>query len=730
MPVAGNMRIRSPGALSPHSRPIAARSRGRPRINAGHAAVFGKILRLTCQDVSYQGVLPRIEYRLFEPHMTLSFRSNLHRATLPSLVASAFFVLLSIGAPEPVRSQPNPDWQMLWQHLPDTTHMHPFYWMGIRKYNYTGLAYDRFRDKLYIVHPEMCVGMFGIPYGCATIHIVNPTTGQMDSSIGRSRSGSGGELPVPLDTVNGGFERGRFLIYKIDLDDEGRIYACNLVAPIWNPPDPPCWPDPFNQGPWRVYRWDTPSSTPRCIYSTLNGTSDSVGWSRYNSEMTWSRWGDSFDVVGKRSYRNMGPGIPPALVDSVRIFASGGPFCNQVETNREVNVFLSDERPNAPCEFRLGIRLISSLMGIASHGIAATGTLPGSPIWMDNNTGVTTLNNQFQPSTPWPINWTMTSQFALSGDSLTGTGQSGPIAYFRIGEVNRNYLVCADGRPTDPFDTSAMNRNTTARIVDVSSPTQAFRRGSVTPMIGFKPQEYLDEFDGNNYVADVDYKLERDSLQRGYYITLFVLMSNNGIAAFRSKWPLIVPVEMLAFDARAEERDVRLRWITSAETNNRGFEIERSFNLGAAWERIGFVEGRGTTATNHEYQYADPILSTHRSVGEVQYRLRQVDFDGTATYSSVASVAFPGASSPLLAQNYPNPFSDATTIRYALPAEAHVRLSVANALGETVRILADETQSAGMHAMDFDATRLAPGMYVCRLDAGGTTLQKRMLLRR
>ena len=646
---------------------------------------------------------------------------------LPLMMAALFFLTVpgSVGL-----SQTNPDWDVLWQHHPDTTHLHPYFWMGVRPFNFTGLAYDKFRDLVYVVNPDICIGQFGIPYGCPKIHIWKATTGLIDSSVGRSLTGAGGMLPTPIDTILGGYERGRFCAFKIDLDDEGRIYACNLVSPIWNPPDPPCPPDPTNQGPWKVYRWDTPTSSPKCIYATLNATHDSIGWSRYNTEMTFSRWGDAFDVVGKRAYRYAGPSLPPILADSVRIFASGGAHCSQTETNREVNIFLRDERPSAPFEFRQAVRLVSSLEGIASHGIAVTGASPTSEIWMDNNGRVTTLNNQYQTQDPWPQVHAMTSQFALSGDSLTGTGPSGPIAYFRIIEANRSYLICADGTPTDRFDTSRPNHNTTARIVDVSNPNQAYRHMSVTPRVGLRPQDYLDEFDGNNYIADVDYKLEVDPLHRGYYITLFVLMSNNGIAAYRSKSPFIIPVEMMSFEAVAGLRDVRLRWVVASETNNHGFEIERSFNLGNSWERIGFAEGRGTSYANKEYRYDDPLTTTHRSVGEVQYRLRQIDFDGTANYSSTASVFLHAPASLQLAQNYPNPFHASTSIGYSLPSEAHVLLIVYNTVGEAVRVLVDEDQSAGAHASEFVPGTLPPGVYVYQLEANGQKVQKRLVLRR
>lgn len=81
-----------------------------------------------------------------------------------------------------------------------------------------------------------------------------------------------------------------------------------------------------------------------------------------------------------------------------------------------------------------------------------------------------------------------------------------------------------------------------------------------------------------------------------------------------------------------------------------------------------------------------------------------------------------------LFQNYPNPFNPATTISYVLPAPTQVTLAVYNSLGQRVRTLVRGFQGAGRHAVRFDADGLASGLYLYRLEAGGTVLGRGMLL--
>jgi alpha-tubulin suppressor-like RCC1 family protein len=82
-----------------------------------------------------------------------------------------------------------------------------------------------------------------------------------------------------------------------------------------------------------------------------------------------------------------------------------------------------------------------------------------------------------------------------------------------------------------------------------------------------------------------------------------------------------------------------------------------------------------------------------------------------------------------LSQNYPNPFNPTTTIAYALPETAPVRLDVFDMLGRRVATLVNtEAHAPGSHAVSFDASRLTSGVYVYRLQAGSTTITRKFTL--
>jgi hypothetical protein len=81
-----------------------------------------------------------------------------------------------------------------------------------------------------------------------------------------------------------------------------------------------------------------------------------------------------------------------------------------------------------------------------------------------------------------------------------------------------------------------------------------------------------------------------------------------------------------------------------------------------------------------------------------------------------------------LLQNYPNPFNPTTTIKYSIPMDGFVKLSVFNALGEEVSALVNEVKPAGSYEVTFSAEQLASGIYYYRINAGEFSFTKKMIL--
>jgi predicted acyl esterase len=101
---------------------------------------------------------------------------------------------------------------------------------------------------------------------------------------------------------------------------------------------------------------------------------------------------------------------------------------------------------------------------------------------------------------------------------------------------------------------------------------------------------------------------------------------------------------------------------------------------------------------------------------------------GTANLTSVATRAEVIPSEMSLYQNFPNPFNPSTTLRFSIAGPQHIRLEVVNILGQIVAVLVDGAMQRGEHMVEFRATSLASGVYICRLIGQNVMAERKMLL--
>jgi uncharacterized delta-60 repeat protein len=192
----------------------------------------------------------------------------------------------------------------------------------------------------------------------------------------------------------------------------------------------------------------------------------------------------------------------------------------------------------------------------------------------------------------------------------------------------------------------------------------------------------------------------------------------------------IVPVELTSFTAESINSEVVLIWQTSSEINNMGFEVERNQKsedgIRTEWEKISFINGKGTTSESQTYSFTDIDVSS----GKYFYRLKQLDYDGSYEYSEILEVKVGNTPEQFaLEQNYPNPFNPSTIIIYHLPVETKVVLKVYNVLGREVAELVNEIKKPGVHEVEFiNNDRLSSGTYFYTINAGTFTDTKKLIL--
>jgi hypothetical protein len=208
----------------------------------------------------------------------------------------------------------------------------------------------------------------------------------------------------------------------------------------------------------------------------------------------------------------------------------------------------------------------------------------------------------------------------------------------------------------------------------------------------------------------------------------------NDVSSF-SRWTLgseanPLPVELTSFDGSQWKAGIRLTWQTASEKNNAGFRIlrrgEGAKGREGTWTEVGFVDGAGTTTEAKTYRFTDSDLPY--AADSVAYRLKQVDIDGSVSFSDPISVARDGVESLQLRAPYPNPARQRATVRFAVPDHATssgMAMGLYDVLGRQVRVVEVEAEP-GRHERVLNVGDVSSGTYVLRLRIGDTVKTRKL----
>jgi len=199
---------------------------------------------------------------------------------------------------------------------------------------------------------------------------------------------------------------------------------------------------------------------------------------------------------------------------------------------------------------------------------------------------------------------------------------------------------------------------------------------------------------------------------------------------------------------------VRVNWTGgTVRPNNRQYAIRLQYRVGKEDEFKDVLDEEGelseyhrSTIAGHEQEFTAILPDDALDESYVQLRwkyyytgvatsgsrdeLRLDDIKVVGTLSTSIDEKSDLPTKIVLHQNYPNPFNPVTTISYTLQESARIKLTVFNQLGQTISVIRDEMSSSGRHDVQFQAENLATGIYFYKLEVGGETYIRKMLLLR
>lgn len=287
------------------------------------------------------------------------------------------------------------------------------------------------------------------------------------------------------------------------------------------------------------------------------------------------------------------------------------------------------------------------------------------------------------------------------------------------GTVSANHIAKWNGTAWSALGTGF---NTYCQAISISG-TDVYAGGNFD-MAGGVSVNKIAKWDGSNWSA-LGTGLTGSFMPQPYCYTMVISGTDlyigggfnaaSGVAANRiARWDAAapLPVELTDFSGRIRDESVQLNWQTASETNNKGFDVERSAD-GWDWTRLGFVPalGEGNGLANYNFTDAYPLT------GQNYYRLKQWDHGGQYEYSTVIGLNITGTEKQT-GPFYPNPaHAGLVTLDYFAEKEGELTVTVFDASGRLI-IRQNQSLDENHNLLQFDFSELTTGTYSILLNDG------------
>lgn len=186
-----------------------------------------------------------------------------------------------------------------------------------------------------------------------------------------------------------------------------------------------------------------------------------------------------------------------------------------------------------------------------------------------------------------------------------------------------------------------------------------------------------------------------------------------------------LPVDLINFTGSLNERDnVELEWSTASELNNSGFYIQRSRD-NEYFEEIGYVEGSGTSNSYSSYHFEDESYKG----GKVYYRLEQVDYDGSISYTESIAVDKENNGTVIVGKPLPNPTKGEVSIVIISPQKNKAYIDVTDQYGQRIENF-EQDLASGQTKVKLDLQPYRSGLYYAIIQVGNESFTKKIVLTR
>jgi len=184
-----------------------------------------------------------------------------------------------------------------------------------------------------------------------------------------------------------------------------------------------------------------------------------------------------------------------------------------------------------------------------------------------------------------------------------------------------------------------------------------------------------------------------------------------------------LPIELQDFKVACKNGKAEISWVTTTETNNNYFTVERTED-GNDFETVATVVGAGNSIQSRYYSLTDSSAFSK----SVYYRLKQTDYDGKSEYFNLISFDNCHLISGLDVNLYPNPLADEISYQFNLEASAHITIEIFDVLGKSI-YSKELDVNKGNHLLKIDLSGISKGMYVFKISDGTAQILKKITKR-
>ncbi len=405
-----------------------------------------------------------------------------------------------------------------------------------------------------------------------------------------------------------------------------------------------------------------------------------ISWTGGNTAIGWKITGDEGTSGGTRAVVS-GSNWSNSFISGQAV---GYVNNNSVEDTSPVTLIVWSENNGQSAKWvkRLGADFYSTAQ-VLQH--------PGKYIQISNGTNlqnmkaITFLSNE---SAPYIINLSETD-FSGSGGGVSKVNDEPEISYCRSGIITKNQIEFV-------FSTGdILLADTVIKFINCPDTLQYSRPDDLNQVLKSLP--FVLNQNSELYFSNIYYVIREELADS--------LLTEEDIVSFR-----VELVKSLNDEVTGTFDNI---------TYNK-YNLSKYANVNYRVDCTGIQEGeyylRLKVAVNGEADYTlANVQNDYSEFGKKNYY--QINFDGKLTPTAYD-----------LSQNFPNPFNPATTINYQLPQNGFVTLRIYDILGKEVKTLVNEQKNQGRYSVNFDASRLASGVYIYQLRANDYVSSKKMLL--